>query len=521
MNKEKRYIILKFFLLGSTLGICFPILFLYLKDTSKEAHIYFFPNSNINSSIIFIIPIFLGIIFAFIGLHQFKIEKLSEELKKKNEELDKFKDIFEKQTMLFASQNEMLYKRSFIDEITGLENQNVLNSLKIKDENTIICILDISYFSEINSMFGYSIGDILLSKFAQRLKENYFEAYKLDGDKFAILNIIDASSSELDVFSNYVSQLISDEPFIIDGHEIFVTVKIGIASYERSNYKVEEKYIIQNLIYDANYALKYAKDRKLQYAIYNDYLKINRETQDHYEWKEKIINGIKNKNFLTYYQPIINNHNGIEEKYETLIRMKDSDGKIKSPYNFITASKKYNLYNYLTHFVFLDACDTIIETGNEISINISIDDICDVATRQLIISKISEFSLAEKIVFELLESEGIDNYDEVKKFIEEVKIYKCKIAIDDFGSGYSNFSHLLNLDIDYIKIDASLIKNIDKDSNAEEIVKTIVEFAKKINIKTIAEFVHSKKVYDKVLELGIDYSQGYYLGKPKKFICKK
>ncbi|MBA7671961.1 Cyclic di-GMP phosphodiesterase CdpA [subsurface metagenome] len=95
-----------------------------------------------------------------------------------------------------------------------------------------------------------------------------------------------------------------------------------------------------------------------------------------------------------------------------------------------------------------------------------------------------------------------------------MKSLGCKIAIDDFGSGYSNFEYILRLAVNYIKIDASLIKNVDKDKNAQIIVATIVGFSKKLGIKTIAESVHSKKVYEKVGKLGVDYSQGYHLGEP-------
>ena len=125
---------------------------------------------------------------------------------------------------------------------------------------------------------------------------------------------------------------------------------------------------------------------------------------------------------------------------------------------------------------------------------------------------------ANNIVFELLETEGIENYNEVKTFISDIKKFGCKVAIDDFGSGYSNFSHILNLNVDYIKIDASIIKNIVEDKNSEYIAKLIVDFSNRVGVKTIAEFVHSKEVFEKVKDLGVDYSQGYYFSEPLEFI---
>ena len=123
-----------------------------------------------------------------------------------------------------------------------------------------------------------------------------------------------------------------------------------------------------------------------------------------------------------------------------------------------------------------------------------------------------------KIIFEILESEGIENYEEVSSFIDEMKSLGCKIAIDDFGSGYSNFEHLLKLNINYIKIDGSLIKNIDTDKYAQIVIETIVDFASKLNITTIAEYVHNESVHEKVKKLNIHRSQGFYLAEPQEEI---
>ena len=119
------------------------------------------------------------------------------------------------------------------------------------------------------------------------------------------------------------------------------------------------------------------------------------------------------------------------------------------------------------------------------------------------------------MIFELVESEGIESFDDVKLFIDEIKTFGCKIAIDDFGTGYSNFEYLLKLEADIIKIDGSLIKNIDTDINNYNVVESIVSFAKKNNIKIVAEFVSSQKIQDKIILLDIEYSQGYLISEPK------
>ena len=114
-----------------------------------------------------------------------------------------------------------------------------------------------------------------------------------------------------------------------------------------------------------------------------------------------------------------------------------------------------------------------------------------------------------------MESEGIENYDEVKNFIKKVKEFDCKIAIDDFGSGYSNFTHILNLNVDYIKIDGNFIKNITDNPIDIAMVEAITKIAHVMGIKTIAEYVENQAIMDKIKELGVDYAQGYFLGKPQ------
>jgi EAL domain-containing protein (putative c-di-GMP-specific phosphodiesterase class I) len=133
---------------------------------------------------------------------------------------------------------------------------------------------------------------------------------------------------------------------------------------------------------------------------------------------------------------------------------------------------------------------------------------------EFIINKLKHSSVSNRVTFELLESEAIQDFQKVERFINEVKRYGAKIAIDDFGSGYSNFSYLTKIKVDYIKIDGSLIAHIDTDMNSLLVVETIVSFAKKLGVATIAEFVHSSTVLDKVKELGIDYSQGFYIDEP-------
>jgi len=149
-----------------------------------------------------------------------------------------------------------------------------------------------------------------------------------------------------------------------------------------------------------------------------------------------------------------------------------------------------------------------------ISLNFTVEDIRNHETVRFFKDKLSEYNVADRVVVELIESEGIENYEEVSRFIAEIKALGCRVAIDDFGTGYSNFTHLMHLNADYLKIDGSIIKRINDDRNSELVTRTLVDFARRLGMETVAEYVHSQAVQDKVVALGVDYSQGFFLGKP-------
>ena len=159
--------------------------------------------------------------------------------------------------------------------------------------------------------------------------------------------------------------------------------------------------------------------------------------------------------------------------------------------------------------------DFFIDKEYEFSINLSIEDVVNKNTTKFIFEKLRTFPEPKRIVFEILESDQIQDYEELKEFIKKVKVFGCKFAIDDFGSGYSNFSHVLELNIDYLKIDASLVKHITTDENSRVITKTIINFASTLGLKTIAEFVEDKDSMELLEKMGVNYIQGYHIGKPQ------
>jgi PAS domain S-box-containing protein len=232
-----------------------------------------------------------------------------------------------------------------------------------------------------------------------------------------------------------------------------------------------------------------------------------------------IKTAIDNHKIISYFQPIVNNATQKIEKYESLVRLITEEGQLLTPFYFLDTAKKGRYYSKITKIVLENSFATLLKVPDvAISINLSVhdierDEITDYIERLLV-----EYEeQAHRVIFELLESEDIKDFLLVKQFIQNVKAKGVKIAIDDFGTGYSNFERLLSYEPDILKIDGSLIKNIHSNTVSQHIVETIILFAKKQNLTTVAEFVESQAIYEMVRDMGVDYSQGYYFGRPEMF----
>ena len=404
-----------------------------------------------------------------------------------------------------------LRKQLYTDTLTGLPNRfSLLNDLaNIKDG--ALLVINIDDFKEINDFFGHIAGDYILKEFSKTLlymfkNNNNIDIKRLSGDEFTLLFMKKPSLEEFIAIAKKIVYDIEKTIFAYENSEIGIRVSIG-GSYEL--YKSLEK---------ADIALKSAKKEHKSFLIYDEKLNVEEQYKDNMEWVKKLKTAIKKSKIVPFFQPIFDNDSDKISSYECLIRLIDEDEKIVSPYLFLTVAKKSRLYNKLTKIMVDKSCKFFENKNYDFSINLSVEDILNKDTVDYIKYKVTKHNVAKKIIFEILESEGIENYEEISIFINEMRSLGCKIAIDDFGSGYSNFEHLLKLNINYIKIDGTLIKNLDKDINAQVIVQTIVGFAKKLNILTVAEFVHNEEIYKKVKELNVDRTQGFFLAQPQEKI---
>jgi EAL domain-containing protein (putative c-di-GMP-specific phosphodiesterase class I) len=296
---------------------------------------------------------------------------------------------------------------------------------------------------------------------------------------------------------------LSLNPLKIKGKEIYIQISYSISFEEKDTLKKT-----------ANMIKKYAKTNK-DVVIYDKNLEIEKIYEKNIMWTTKLKKAFENDNIVPYYQAIFNIKTNKIEKYEALVRLIDEDGIAISPYYFLDIAKKSKQYLKLTKRVIKKSFEYFKDKNFEFSINLTLEDIKSKSISTYILDMLVEYNIASKVVFEIVESEGIEDFVEVNSFIDKVRELGCQIAIDDFGSGYSNFEYLIKLNADYIKIDGSLIKDILINKNSEEIVITLVDFARRQGLKTIAEFVSNKDIFEKVKDLGIDYAQGYYISEPK------
>jgi PAS domain S-box-containing protein len=282
--------------------------------------------------------------------------------------------------------------------------------------------------------------------------------------------------------------------------------------------------ILVSLVYEGDRILESAKlgikrllKEKKDFIIANNLYKEFQETaKRNIQTIHLIKKAIEEDNIKAFFQPIINNQTKEIEKYESLIRLKDKD-KILSPFFFLEIAKKSNYYQTLTTIMINKVFKKAQEIDKEFSINLSIIDIESKNIRKTIYILLEENKeIANRIIFEMVEDENVKDFENVKTFVNKIKEKGAKIAIDDFGSGYSNYKRLIDYQPDILKIDGSLIKDIQTDKYSQIIVQNIVDFAKKLNIKTVAEFIENEKIYDITKNLGVDYSQGYYFGRPQE-----
>lgn len=406
--------------------------------------------------------------------------------------------------------------RLYHDTLTDLKNRAALMQELSRSQSQVLILIDIDGFEKFNELYGISAGNQILcelSKYLQEFNESRdYSLYRVYGDGFVLhqshvhgkVSEIEKDIADLMKFLNKLSAYIGEIDETID-----FDATVGISMEKEHPFET------------ASMALNFAKKQQLSHLIYTTEIDIVQQLSDDIYWKNEIKTAIENDNIVPVFQGIVNKQQQIV-KYESLIRLVqyDKEGKknLISPFFFLEASKKTKQYDKLTRIMISKTFAFMHAHTVDFSINLSFEDISNPSLIDFLEGEIIKYDIGDRLVLEILESEMISDYEAIIAVKDRLKKYKIRIAIDDFGSGFSNFEHILKLDPDYLKIDASLIKTIDQNRRLYTLVKAITGFSKELDIKVIAEFVSSKEIFHVLEGLDIDEYQGYYFSVPSETI---
>jgi len=403
-----------------------------------------------------------------------------------------------------------LSRQLYYDKLTSLENRNALIKILEEEEPFGLMLIDINNFSALNELYGSDAGDDILkniSKFLIDFAKERYGVFRVGGDQFAFLNISDEKFNFTEELVANISKLIENITFLINDEMVKINIAVTTAVVTRC----ESSKIFKN----AQIALHHAKKTN-QYTIsYSEDLNLDKRYQKELEAVSLVKKALLEERIIPVFQKIEKDRE--YDTYECLVRIRDGENLI-SPFMFIDAVKRTRYYIELTKVMIEKSFEKFKGTNTHFSINLSFEDIKNKDLLSFLENKIKESKVENQLILEIVESESIENFKLVKSFTQRMQNLGVRISIDDFGSGYSNFSHILELNPDIIKIDGSLIKNICEENKSFIIVKTIIHFAKELGVETIVEFVHNKAVLEKTKELDVTGYQGYYIAEPLEII---
>ncbi len=394
------------------------------------------------------------------------------------------------------------------DSLTGLPNKEKLQIDCAQSLPHWMVLINIDNLKYINIAYGMQEGDILLRQVADFLSEiAHNHVYRVNGDEFIITSMHE-DKHLIEALAKEIHQKVYSKRFELTQASVRITFTMGIVPVNES----------ENVPYHkAHLAVRQLRTkRKNSMGFYSEDLQLRRYHETMNEWAYKTKLALELDLLVPYFQPIVNAKTNEIEKYECLARIIDRD-EVITPAAFVEASRISGMIVDVTQRIIYKAFKIFSQSDKEFSINITDDDLKEEYLIGFLSKLTRKYGISPgQVVLEVLEN--ISEYDasHALEQLEALKSLGYQIAIDDFGAESSNFARLQHLNINYIKIDGSFIKDINSDANSLNIVKTIIFYAKQSGLKTIAEYVHNKDVYETLLQLGVDYLQGYYLYKPLK-----
>jgi|GEM_PF-995258 diguanylate cyclase (GGDEF)-like protein len=398
-----------------------------------------------------------------------------------------------------------------IDKLTGLyTRERFLSDIKKTDKISHSVFVNLKEFKTLNQIYSSTIGDNILKETAKRLRRHLPETmkiYRVYGDRFAITI---PEKSNLSSFANRLRDILAS-PLTIDDTSGLSKGEIAVVSPDPQIAYFEN--IPDEILEKANYVFRKSKN---DITDFENEIKMIMQKEDRYfnillRVLENDGNGI-----IPFFQKVTNNSTGEVVYYEALMRIRHKN-TIMDPAIFLRVAKDRGYYKKLNFTMIKKSIEAIPILKQRVSINIDIFDVLQNDFRDFIIEIASKNGVnGDMIQLELLETEDIYTYySQVKNFIEGMKKFGCRIALDDFGKGYSNFSNIMDLPLDVLKIDMSLIENIDKKQKKYNILQAIIHLSKILKMETTVEGIENETIYNRIKHLPIDNVQGFYFNKPK------
>ena len=403
---------------------------------------------------------------------------------------------------------------AYHDALTDLLNKSSLERSLLQQVNAkSLILLNINNFNYINTAYGFNIGDKLLvnianilEKLITKFKIDNAQLYRINADEFAILFL---QSENVEGVITRIQKHFNNITININNITLNISFNYGAVSGRSHLFK------------NSAMALKQAKERgKNRYYIYDIEIDgIDDSKRDAFIiYNNMLHEALENNNIIPYFQGIMDNKSKQITKFEVLARLKHQ-GKVISPFYFLEPARLSGMLPEITKIIIDKSFAVMAEHQYDFSINITEDDLSRDYLNNYLVEKCHQYNIApQRIILEILEGVSSTGKSSQIQQLNQLKKQGYRLAIDDFGAEYSNFERILDLEIDFLKIDAKYIKHIDSDQKSYEIAKAIAYFARNANVACIAEFVHNEKVQAIVDELGIDYSQGFYFSEPNENI---
>jgi len=415
------------------------------------------------------------------------------------------------------------------DALTGLFNRHefeyqvkqAIRDVEITGREHSLLHLDVDQFKVINDTCGHVAGDELLKLYSVQLSDLLRQGdilARVGGDEFEIL-LENCSVQKALHVAGKIQEMTRHFRFVWGGNTFSIGISIGLIGIDRDSDSV------MSILSHVDAACHMAKEvGRNNIYVHDEADQALHARHGEMQWTPRITKALEEQRMVLYYQPIAHRDAlaDLSSHYEILIRMLDESGNLIPPGNFLPAAERYNLIATIdqwvisTYFRWLAEHPAHLKALELGSVNLSGRSLGDEGCLIHIENQLREFAIpAEKICFEITETEAIGNLTKAQYFIERLKSHGCNFALDDFGSGLSSYAYLKNLPVDFLKIDGMFVKDIASDPTNHAMVESINHIGHVMGRKTIAEFVENQAIVQILGELGVDYMQGYGIAKPR------